>query len=180
MLSLNGCNIQLYADDTTIYTAHLDMTVIESILSANMDVIKDWLDKNSLIINLKKRKTKNMLFGTDKRLYSHNNLKVKMQGNVINFTDEYNYLGLHLDPLLSMSNDLNKMLRKTTGRIKLLARLGKSLSVLAAKVVYNEHVLPTLLYCSSPVLKISETMPQKFETFQHKVYKVIYHRIQER
>ena len=49
----NGCSIQLYADDIVIYTTHRYITDIESTLSSNMDVIKDWLDKNRVIINLK-------------------------------------------------------------------------------------------------------------------------------
>ena len=37
------------------------------------------------------------------------------------------------------------------------------MSVFAAKSVYSAHILPTILYCSTPVLKISDTMAQKFE-----------------
>ena len=76
-----------------------------------MDVIKDWLDKNRLIIILKKGKTESMLFGTAKRLCSHNDLKVTMQGNLINIASKYNYLGMHLDPSLNMSNHLHEVLK---------------------------------------------------------------------
>ena len=64
--------------------------------------------------------------------------------------------------------------RVCTSRIKLLARMRKSLSMLAAKSVYSAHVLPTILYCSTPVLKISDTMAQKFEKLQVKAQKIIY------
>ena len=123
-----------------------------------MDVIKDWLNKIRVIINLKKGKTESMLFGTAKRLYSHNNFKVKMQDNLINSTAEYNYLGMHLDPSLNMSNHLHKVLKKARARIKLLARVRKSMSMFAAKVVYSAHISPKILYCSAPVLKMSEKM----------------------
>ena len=79
----------MYADDNVIYTAHRDIKVIENTLSANMTVIKDWLDKNRLIIKLKKGKTESMLFGTAKRLCSHGDLKVSLQGHMINFTSKY-------------------------------------------------------------------------------------------
>ena len=52
-----------------IYTTHQDIKVIEKTLSANMIVIKDWLDKNKFILNLK-GKTESVLFGTAKRLLS--------------------------------------------------------------------------------------------------------------
>ena len=73
------------ADDTVIYTAHWGIKVIKNTLSANMTVIKDWLDKNRLIINLKKGKTESMLFGSAKRLCSHGDLKVSLQGHMLNF-----------------------------------------------------------------------------------------------
>ena len=50
----------------------------------------------------------------------------------------------------------------------------KALSTLAAKSVYSAHVLPTILYCSTPVLQISDTMTQKFEKLQEKALKIIY------
>ena len=49
------------------------------------------------------------------------------------------------------------------------------MSILAAKSVYRAHVLPTILYCSAPVLKISDTMTQKFEKLQKKAQKIIYY-----
>ena len=97
-----------------------------------------------------------MLFGTAKRLCSHGDLKVSLQGNLINFACKYKYLGMHLGPSLSMSDHLHKVLEKATARIKLLARMRKP-----------------ILYCSTPVLKISDTMTQKFEKLQEKVQKII-------
>ena len=80
----------------------------------------------------------------------------------------------HLDRSLIMGDHLQKVLIKATARIKLLARMRKSLSMLAAKSVYSAHVLPTILYCSTQVLKISDTMTQRFEKLQEKAQKMIY------
>ena len=77
-----------------------------------MDIIKDWLENNMLTIHLKKGKTESMLFGIAKRLSSHNDLKVTMQGNLRNSTAEHNCLGMHLDPSLNMSNHLHEVLQK--------------------------------------------------------------------
>ena len=173
--SVDGCTVQMYADDNVIYTSHRDIKVIENTLSANMTVIKNWLDKNRLIINLQKGKTESMLFGTAKRLCSHGDLKVSLQGHLINFTSKYKYRGMHLDPSLSMSGHLQMVLKKAMARINLLARMRKSMSMLAAKSVYSAHVLPTILYCSTPVLNISETMTQKFEKLREKAQKIIYY-----
>ena len=94
---------------------------------------------------------------------------------MINFTSKYKYYGMNLDPSLNMNDHLHKMLKKATSRIKLLARMRKSMSVLAAKSVYSAHVLPTILCCSTPVFKISDTMAQKFEKLQERAHKIIYY-----
>ena len=65
------------------------------------------------------------------------------------------------------------MLKKATARIKLLARMKKSMSILAAKSVYSAHVLPTILYCSTPVLYISDSMAQNIEKLHEKAQKII-------
>ena len=87
---------------------------------------------------------------------------------------------MHLDPSLNMSDHLHKVLKKATARMKLLARMRKLMSVFAAKVVYSAHSVHTpILYCSTPALKISKTMAQKFVALQDKAPKIIYHQIKE-
>ena len=106
---VDGCSVQTYADDTVIYK-FIETSKSLKTLSANIAVIKNWLDKNILFINLQKGKTECMLFGTAKRLWSHDDLKVSLQGHLINFTSKYKYLGLHMDPSLSMGDHLQKVL----------------------------------------------------------------------
>ena len=71
------------------------------------------------------------------------------------------------------------VLKTVTSRIKLLARMRKAMSVFATKSVYSAHILPTILYCSTPVLKISDTIAQKFEKLQEKASKIIYYQVNE-
>ena len=65
--AVKGCQVLMYADDTVIYTASQSITEIERALTIEMENISKWLDKNRLVINLKKGKTEAMLFGTVKR-----------------------------------------------------------------------------------------------------------------
>ena len=66
------------------------------------------------------------------------------------------------------------MLEKSTTQIKPLERRRKSFSMFTSILVYSAHVLPTIVYCSTPVLKISDIMTQKFEKLQEKAQKIIY------
>ena len=162
-MSVKTCNIQIYADDTVISFSHKDVSFLEEILTAEMTNIAKWLDNNRLIINLKQGKTESMLFGTANRLNSQSNLKVSMKERLINFVSGYKYFGVTLDPTLNMNDHLQKTLKNAAVRIRLLKRMRYSLSGFAAESVYKAIVLPKMLYCSTPVLKTSDTMVNKFD-----------------
>ena len=49
-----------------------------------------------------------------------------------------------------------------------------SLLIFAAKAVCNSFILPTMLICSTPVVKVSDSMLKKFESGQNRAQKVIY------
>ena len=85
--SVKNCNIQMYADDTVIYTSHSNISVIEQTLTSEMNNVSKWLDKNRLIINLNKGKTESLLFGTAKRLSSKDLMKVYMNEKLIKVAD---------------------------------------------------------------------------------------------
>ena len=68
--SVKNCSIQLYANDTVIYTSGSEISVIEQTLTSEVNNISRWLDKNRLIIDLKRGNTESLLFGTAKRLSS--------------------------------------------------------------------------------------------------------------
>ena len=143
--------------------SHKNVNVIEETLTAEMTNIGKWLDNSRLIINLKKGKTESMLFGAAKRFYSQSDLKVWLKENLINFVSGYKYLGMTLDPYLNMSDHLHKTLKNVAVRVRLLKRMRHLLSNCAAESVYKAIVLPKILYCSTPVLKASDTIVNKFE-----------------
>ena len=89
-------------------------------LTQDMNNIANWLDKNKLIINLKKDKTESMLSGTGQRLSKENAnpFSVKIRDQSICYLTSYKYLGITLDPMLTLSHHLlntyRKVLRETS------------------------------------------------------------------
>ena len=59
---LKHSQVVKYADDTVIYFANKDITMIESYLNKDFEQIARFLDDNELIMNLKKGKTETILF----------------------------------------------------------------------------------------------------------------------
>ena len=101
-------------------------------------------------------------------------MEVYMNEKLIKVADGYKYFGVWLGARLNMNEHLRRALRKANARVKLLSHVRDSLSVFAAKVVYNSFILPTMLYCSTPVVKVSDTTSKKFETVQNRAQNVIY------
>ena len=68
----SGCNVQLYADDTVIYTSQTNLLQTQSTLQFNLNYLESWLRENKLLIN--KTKTNTMLFGTNQNIKAQTNL----------------------------------------------------------------------------------------------------------
>ena len=69
-----------------------------------MDLISNWLKENELIINMKEGKTEALLFGTAKRISMQTEPSKVYQGsNAIRNTDEYKYLGMHMNSSLNLN-----------------------------------------------------------------------------
>ena len=61
-LAVQGCSVELYADDTPIYSASKSVSEIQAQLTGGLTDVLSWLHANFLILNLEK--TKIMLVGT--------------------------------------------------------------------------------------------------------------------
>ena len=111
---------------------------LELMLTQDMNNIANWLDKNKLIINLKKGKTESMLFGTGRRLGKENvnPFSVKIRNQSICYSTSYKYLGITLDPTLTLSYHLLDTYRKASGRLRLLKMITPSLTIQSARSVY--------------------------------------------
>lgn len=94
----SNCVVQLFADDTVVYTSDSDITKIQSSLQSEFSFVLKWVLNNNLILN--KQRSCSMLFGT-----SYNLNHTPVGELAINFTDgcplikddKFKYLGLWID-----------------------------------------------------------------------------------
>ena len=145
---LDKCKILMYADNTVIYYHHNDINSIEKTLSNDFNQISNWMEENKLILNLKKGKTEVMIFGTKSRLSNVDQINIMYQGNTINCTESYKYLGVNLDPTLNLSNHFHDIYKKASSRIRLLRRIRPQLTAAAAGLVYQALIVLIITYCS--------------------------------
>ena len=116
---LKHSNVVMYADDTVLYFSHKDIKNIEAALSEDLDAVAQWLQRNQLVINLKKNKTESMVFGTARCIAKEGNssLCVQIGSDVIRSTTSYVYPGVKLDPMLNFSQHLHKTFKKTSSKL---------------------------------------------------------------
>ena len=83
-LVLNYVNLDLYADDTTLYVAGPSLKIIEKHLSQDLESFETWCETNYLVVNTKKSKC--LVLCTKKQRSLLNdpqlNLSIKNNNNV--------------------------------------------------------------------------------------------------
>ena len=146
--NVKNSRIIMYADDTILYAQGKDLNMIENALSRDMSSLAAWFHENELIVNLKKGKTEAMLFGTAKRYATTaKSFEVKYKEKPINVTTSYKYLGVKLDPTMTMQEHFNSTYKRASSRLSLLSKVRNLLTDEAAKKICLTMILPVMKYC---------------------------------
>ena len=148
---IQSCEVIIYADDTVIFCANKDPTVIENQLNKDMENVKNYCFMNELIINTTKGKTEVMLFGTSKRLKSSEKRpEITFSGKQINFLTKYKYLGVIIDDTMTLNDNFNRTYKAASTRLQLLGKMKSFTTVKARYVIYTSVIIPLLTY-SCPI-----------------------------
>lgn len=101
-----------YADDTVCYKRGTNISVLNNLMDRATSEFKYWCDLNRLTLNLKKSKImlfSNTNYKTTLRLKGM--ISIKSNGQKMDTTPEYRYLGLILDDKLRFHSHI-KMIRQ--------------------------------------------------------------------
>ena len=167
----------LFADDTSAYLSGFNLTEILEKLAMDMEIIKEWLNHNRLVLNLSK--THAIHFPTKLEKLSTNlpnlsELSIKCGVEKIGFVKETKILGVILD------NEL-----KFTAHVDAVCKKVNSKSFLLSKTIhlFSKHFRPTLFklliqshfdYCSSLILHIAKMDRNRLERcFNKSIYRLL-------
>ena len=131
-----------------------------------------WCQKNDLIVNLKPGKTEIVLFGTAQKLRTQPSREVSINGETINRVNQYKYLGVTFDQQMSFSEQLSKVSKKVSQRIKMLKRVRLNITSATANLIYNSMIAPMMLYCFPVYLELPGPH-KKFTKLETRAYKTI-------
>ena len=91
--------VRLYADDAVVYTSAESINETHIKLQSDLDNIDVWCRRNQLTVNTSK--TKCMLLGSKRFLDVRMLPKITLSGNIIQFVENFKYLGVILDNKLN-------------------------------------------------------------------------------
>ena len=172
-MQLKKGNIILYADDTVIFASDKNSKEAAEKLNNDLKYLGGFFVENNLVVNLKKSKTEFVLFGSHQKLAKADEIEVSINNQKIVKSDRYEYLGMQLDKNLNMLSQFEKMYKKVSSRIKLLARVHINISPTTAETIYKIMILPIFLYCSNINIGISDSQKSNLEKLQNRATKII-------
>ncbi|XP_057304446.1 uncharacterized protein LOC130641589 [Hydractinia symbiolongicarpus] len=162
-----------FADDTVLYNGRKTSQQLEIAFNAELKNVDRYFIENELVLNLKAGKTELMIFGTRKNLNKNGStLNLEINGKLINATTEYRYLGTVLDQTLSMNHHFISLYKKMSAKLHLLLSLKSNLTNNAITKIYVGMLLPTLLYCCTTNLNLTNGQQNKLQSLDRRIAKV--------
>lgn len=146
-LHIDFCDIDLFADDSTMSTSNSSISVLVNVIQADLINFDEWCKKNDMTLNL--TKTKAMFISTKQTISKimSDPPDIKLNEDLIQISDLEKLLGIHIDSNLSWCSQVDKTLNKCNSLLYLLSRIKQYLSVPVRKLFYNSYILPHLDYC---------------------------------
>ena len=142
----NGCLINLFADDTIIYTCGDSIDEVQNKLQTCLDNICNWYNRNRLVINIEKSKV--MIIGSTWQLKS-----LDLDDFVINYNDtplelveRAKYLGMFINSYISWDFHIQNLCKQMHYLLSLLRRLRAIFPQNLLLQVYKSYIQPKLDY----------------------------------
>jgi len=164
----------IYADDTTLFTTLSTFvkpnSSINDEISQEFNKITDWLKLNKLSLNISK--TKLMMFTTPQRKVTP--LAIKVENNLIENVDSFNFLGIILDKNLNWNAHIKHISQKLAKTIGILNKLKSTLPKHTLLMIYNSLVMPHLNYgilsWGSKIHRLTKIQKKAIRIISHSSY----------
>jgi hypothetical protein len=136
----------IYADDTTLGACLSNFgdnnTIIEQNINCELDKVSTWIKVNKLTLNV--MKTKAMIYHTVQR--NINKPRILLDGHVVEYVDEFNYLGIVIDKHVTWKKHIDLISQKISRISGLINKLKHFFPQNTLLTLYNTLVGPYLNY----------------------------------
>ena len=159
----------LFADDTTIYKSHSNLSFLKWCIEEDLKIVSDWLRSNKLTLNLDK---------TVLMLFPKSNKPVTCQLNIddVHIVETYStkFLGVWIDKKLKWETHFTKLVIKLKQGISMLRKGKHFLDTASLRILYFAQFHSHLNYCLSCWGNmLSKQNLSKLQKIQNECIKVI-------
>ena len=113
------------------------------------------------------------MFGTSQKLSKNRSLELAYEGQNINFTNSYKYLGCVVDSTLSLNQFFQNGYKNGSNRLKLLSKMRPFLTREACYKIYTTMILPLLTNNSLIILQITRTRQAALTSIENRANTII-------
>ena len=146
-LSLNKAEVDIYADDTTIWSSGNTCEEIQQKLQNTLNNTERWFKANGMVPNT--TKTKHLLVGTVQNKLCHadkDSLDLLLNNTRLDEATDEKILGVKIDKYLKWDKHIDYLISKLNSRICRLKRASGYLTIHCRKLLYNAIIKPILEY----------------------------------
>ncbi|MCG7875096.1 MAG: reverse transcriptase family protein [Candidatus Thiodiazotropha endolucinida] len=164
-----GCNIRLFADDTSLYIVVDCPLQAATLLNNDLNTISEWAEK--WLVTFNANKTLSMTFSRKLQPVMHPPLF--MSGTMINDTSEHKHLGLTFSNNCNWDLHIRNISEKAWTRLNLLRALKFRISRKSLEKMYIAYIRPLLEYSDSVWDNCSQEAKKHLEAIHIEAARII-------
>ena len=131
----------------------------------------NWMDSNKLLLN--GDKTETLIVGTGSRLNQVNIDTIQVLNSTIPFQKSVRYLGVRLDPTLTMRDHISDVCRSSYLSLRRIGSIRHLLSDKAAICLVNALITSRLDFCNSTLAGINVDQIYRLQRIQNAAARLI-------
>ena len=175
-LALDSSNVNMYADDTSIYYSSKSISSINNAVNKDLQSLKSWLDENKLSLNV--AKTQSILIGSRYRIRAveqPDNQKPSLHigDEAISIITSTKYLGVQVDQFLNWDEHLVTVTKKVSRGLGMLRYAKRYLPLVTVQAMYKSLIEPHFRYCCPVWGAAGITALQKLQKLQNRAARIV-------
>ena len=148
-LALDSSNVNMYADDTSIYYSSKSISSINNAVNNDLQPLKSWLEENKLSLNV--AKTQSILIGSRYKIRAveqPDNQKPSLHigDEAISIITSTKYLGVQVDQFLNWDEHLVTITKKVSRSLGMLRYAKRYLPLVTVQAMYKSLIEPHFRY----------------------------------
>ena len=168
---LTSCQPRMYADDTHITYADVDVNSIQSNLNHDLGNLNKWLISNKL--TLKTAKTEFMLIGSTQKLSTLSSQPEFSINLTIEKVTSVKLLSIFIDENLRWQTHIDKLSKKIASGIGAIKRIRDFVPTPTLHCIYNALIQSQFDYCNIVWGNCGKTLFERLQKLQNRAARVL-------